>query len=439
MNYIEKYHKEMDEKITELVKKEIECCPEKDIEAIMRRAMNASKGNVNPCLVYAKICELLKDEKIMFKNISHISDIQDHVKDKKEIRFMPQSNGLTIGCYMFMDSNTFDSPESLECRGIAFDAEGKIVSRPLHKFFNVGEKEWLFIDKIMARDDIAGIYDKIDGSMIATAFVDGKLLWRSKKSFNSDVVKLAEQYLTASEVSHIERFALEIAAMGMTAIFELTHPEARIVVNPKEPQLRLIHIRENVSGKYVLLDPLHEVHKIIADYEIPMVEKFTDLSVTELMESLEAMQDREGYVIQFASGDMVKVKCPWYLRLHRSITFLRERDIAVLALNEELDDVKGALTEAGIDLDQVNAVEARLKGILTGIYQEVEDAYICHQHLDRKDFAIANKGHPYFGMLMCRYQGKEVPINEWYGRNKLKEDFSLRVLGNEALSEAING
>ena len=50
----------------------------------------------------------------MFKTIRHISDIQPHVADKREIRFLPQPDGLTIACYTFMDSKTFDSPEAIE-------------------------------------------------------------------------------------------------------------------------------------------------------------------------------------------------------------------------------------------------------------------------------------------------------------------------------------
>jgi RNA ligase len=158
-----------------------------------------------------------------------------------------------------------------------------------------------------------------------------------------------------------------------------------------------------------------------------------------LLMSLEAMQQQEGYVIQFKNGDMVKLKCPWYVRLHRSITFLRERDIAVLALNEELDDVKGALKDAGIDLTAVNEVESRLKTKLLGYEAQIEQVYAQDKELERKDFAIKHKSNPLFGMFMARYLGKEVPLVEWYGRNQLKDDFNLRVLADGALAEAMEG
>jgi len=371
----------------------------------------------------------------MFKRIESIDDVRPFVSGKEEIRFSEHANGITIGCYMFMDSKTFDSPESLECRGIAFDANGKIVSRPLHKFFNIGEKEWLQPELLFARGDVAAIYEKLDGSMIATAWDNG-LLWRSKKSFASDVVGLANEVL--SENPNIVAFASEVASNGMTAIFELTHPEAQIVVEQLEPKMRLLHVRDNVTGEYVMLDPAHGIHGTIARHGIERVKMFP-LSIQDAVSSLAEMSGSEGYVIQFRNGDMVKVKCPWYLRLHKSVTFLRERDIAILSINEELDDVRASLKEVGIDLCAVDEVESRLKHILSGIFNDVEKIYQTGRDLDRKSFAIANKDHPLFGLAMARYLDKDVDVSGWYMKNRLKDEFTMKSLVNRATAEAIDG
>ena len=373
----------------------------------------------------------------MFKEIRTLADLQPFVADKKEIRINQQANGTTMACYMFMDSSTFDSPEALECRGIAFDKEGNVCSRPLHKFFNAGEKEWLSPDKLLARADIARVFEKLDGSMLATAWVDGALVWRSKKSYFSDVVKLAQQFLVTHP--NITEFAQSVASAGLTAIFELTHPQARIVVDPVRPQMRLLHVRDNITGEYVMLDQNHWVHAAIDECNVPLAPVFQGLDVAGVLTSLEGMEYREGYVLQFADGDMVKLKCPWYIRLHRSITFLRERDIALSALNEELDDLKGVLTEAGIDLGPVCEVESRLKARLIGIVDEIDRTCADDASLDRKSFALKHKGHPLFGLLMQQYQGKEAPVKEWFTKNRLKEEFSLRVLADGALAEAMEG
>lgn len=375
----------------------------------------------------------------MNSHIRHRKDLEPHTEGKNEIRFMELPNGVTMCCYMFQDSKTFETKESLECRGIAFDKAGQIVSRPLHKFFNVGEKEWLKPEAILERDDIAAIYEKLDGSMIATAWVDGKLAWRSKKSFESNVVKLTEELLGEPANACIVDFAESCARNGFTAIFELTHPDARIVVSQKKGQLRLLHVRDNLTGEYVTLDPFHPVSNRARELAVPVCPRYTSMEFKESLASLDGMKDMEGYVVQFKDGDMVKMKCPWYLRLHRSITFLRERDIALLALHEELDDVKASLTELGISLESVEEVETRLKNRLTGILDEVEGAYNLDKDLSRKDFAIRHQGHPLFSLMMLRYQGRDLDLSKWFEQKRLKEEFSLRILTDETLSEAMEG
>lgn len=379
----------------------------------------------------------------MFKRIESIDDLRPAVEHKEEIKFHKQPNGITMSMYLFMDSKTFDSPEAIECRGAAFDEKGRIVSRPLHKFFNVGEKDYLAPEKLLARDDIVGIYPKLDGSMIATAWVNGDLAWRSKKSFTSDVVRLTKEFL--SDPAHrdvapaIEEFAFWCAFHGMTAIFELTHPQAQIVVPQDVPRMRLLHVRDNVTGEYVLLNAAHMVQDMVDELDVPQVERL-DMTLQEAIDSLEVMEYNEGYVVQFANGDMVKMKCPWYTRLHRSVTFMRERDIAMLAVNEELDDMKRHMVEVGLNLEKVNEVESRLKETLLEIEREITQVVEQDKGLERKDFAIKNGKHPRFGLIMGRYLGQDVDLRSWYVKSgQLKADFGLKSLLEGAQAEAVEG
>lgn len=371
-----------------------------------------------------------------FPLVHSIGDIRKAVEGKREIRFSEHPNGVTLGCYQFMDSSTFDSPEALECRGIAFGRDGRVISRPLHKFFNMGEKAWLSPSELLRRDDIAWIHDKLDGSMIATAEVDGSLAIRSKKSFDNEVTRLALDILKHSP--ELQSFCEVVMVSGMTAVFEITHPEAQIVVRQDRPRLRLLHVRDNQTGEYVLLDESNDVHGWIRDFGVDCVKRH-EAGLATLLEELEFLKDAEGYVVQFKNGDMCKIKCPWYLRMHKSVTFLRERDIARLALNEELDDVKGSLSEVGIDLSAVEGVERSLKERLLGIMDEVDAICSDGADLDRKSFAIKNSKHPLFGLAMAKYQGKEPGVSDWYGNNRLKTDYSLKVLGGDALKEALEG
>lgn len=376
----------------------------------------------------------------MFKTINTLEDLQPFVADKNEIRFYKQGNGVTMSMYLFMDSKTFDSPEAIECRGTAFDEEGRVVSRPLHKFFNVGEKEHLSPANLLKRsDEVVGVYEKLDGSMVATAWVHGDLAWRSKKTFSSEIVKLTEKFLAEdAEGKRIEEFAYWCAFHGMTAIFELTHPEAQIVVPQDRAQLRLLHVRDNVTGEYVLLNPDHPVQNIVREIPIPRVVSL-NMTLEDVFTAIPNMEMAEGYVVQFKNGDMVKIKCPWYSTIHRGVTFMRERDIATLALNETLDDVKSHMALVGINLAKVNEVEQRLKEKLLAIEDEINAVYEAGKELERKDFATKNKSHPLFGLIMSRYTGADVDLKAWYAKNRLKDEFSLKSLLEGAAAEAAEG
>jgi hypothetical protein len=105
----------------------------------------------------------------MFKNIASIQDIQPFVIAKPEIKWARHTNGVTVGCYMFQDRDTFDSVESLECRGIAFDDQGRVLSRPLHKFFNAGERADVVTPESMAAMGcVYAVYEKLDDIYIWT-------------------------------------------------------------------------------------------------------------------------------------------------------------------------------------------------------------------------------------------------------------------------------
>src|ERR1700677_3700285 len=134
----------------------------------------------------------------MFKVINNINDIKPFVEHKKEISFtrhwLRPGIYCFIGCYNYQDDKTFDSIESLECRGIIFGADGNVVSRPLHKFFNIAEKNTTLEEQLL-RDDLDNQRIKLDGSLIATAYINGRSYLRSRKSFESDVVRLANKFM----------------------------------------------------------------------------------------------------------------------------------------------------------------------------------------------------------------------------------------------------
>lgn len=68
------------------------------------------------------------------------------------------------------------------------------------------------------------------------------------------------------------------------------------------------------------------------------------MSIEQLMNDVRKMTRREGIIIRFADGHMIKVKAEEYVRIHKTIERVAfDRHIVKLILEEELDDVIGLL------------------------------------------------------------------------------------------------
>jgi len=353
-----------------------------------------------------------------FPYITHIDQLKEKVGHMKEIRFMEQENGFTVVCYMISDEDTFHGENAewaRECRGITFDRDGKIASRPLHKFFNVGECEETQKYNLNWAE-IINVMDKRDGSMIHPVLVNDRVVFKSKKSFTSDVAKYANEFLRKNK--NYYDFCEYMLMSNRTPIFEFTAPNSRIVINyGSEPQMKLLHLRDNYTGQYgqFLRDDFMVNH-----HKIEVVDA-VEGEPQELMKGLEDVQGIEGYIFQFADGNMVKAKSKWYLELHRTIVFLRERDIVELVLDEKIDDVKSILSvEDKYQFEKICAIEHDVKNKILSIMENVENVFNENKHLSRKEFAIKLNNLDIFSLLMKKYSGSDINYNEYYKKKYLQ-------------------
>lgn len=361
-----------------------------------------------------------------FPYITHIDQLKEKVGHMKEIRFMKQDNGYTVVCYMISDEDTFQGENAMwarECRGITFYPEGEIASRALHKFFNIGECDETRFENI-EWSNVTSIMNKRDGSMLHPVLVNGETLFKSKKSFTSDVALNANEF--AQKNKGYIAFSEELLFDNKTPIFEFTAPNSRIVINyGSEPHMKLLHIRDNFTGEYI---PKEKYEGWIKYFNIDVIETISG-NPQELFKNLEIIEGIEGYIFQFADGNMIKAKTSWYLELHRNCVFPSYRSLAEMVLNETIDDYKSYLTQVGASHKTVNKIEHQIVTEMNEIEVEVEKLYELNKHLERKEVAIANKDHPYFGLLMQKYSGKEPDVKKFYISKYLKEHFSTEQIG----------
>jgi RNA ligase len=368
----------------------------------------------------------------MFPYIQHIDQLKEKVGHMKEIRFMEQENGFTVVCYMISDKDTFHGENAWwarECRGITFDRNGNIVSRPLHKFFNIGECEETRLENLDWNKIVATL-DKRDGSMVHPVLVDGNVCFKSKKSFTSDVALAANKFADVNK--NYYQFSDSLLKAGLTPTFEYTAPNSRIVINyGSEPQMKLLHVRNTYSGKYFLagmdIEEEEFVHNLISKFNIELIDQVnSEMTNQELVKNLETVEGIEGYIFQFADGNMVKAKSKWYLELHKTIVFLRERDIAELVLDEKIDDIKSMIDDV-LQLEKINKIEHDVKMKILQISDAVEKMFKENAHLSRKDFAIKFKNSDMFSLLMKRYLTADIDYVSFFKKNYLHE-YSLEQI-----------
>lgn len=376
----------------------------------------------------------------IFPTINHIDDLRPRVADKEEIRFTLQPNGTIVGCYMVSMTSTFDNMWAKECRGIVFDSAGLVIARPLSKFHNVGEKEATRVENL-DWTKVARVMDKRDGSMIHTVVTKDGFALKSKKSFTSDVAIAATKWVTARP--NYVSFCDDITDVGYTAIFEYTAPTARIVLYYPEEMMTLLHIRDNATGEY--LSP-KELERWAVGYGIPVVQEVNDFWWTmsdagvpttrefnfeALMAAVHTREGVEGWIVQFESGEMVKVKTKWYMDRHRVMTFIRERDIARLAVHEGLDDVKAMLVDEGADITEIEAIERRVVADLNTLQASIDEGVASVKGLSFKDAALklqAGTAHPNFSLIMATLRGKEPDLKQYFLNRMLDVGYTLRQL-----------
>jgi RNA ligase len=345
-----------------------------------------------------------------FPVIKNIADVLPAIDGRQEF-VVAEKDGYTVINYNVMFEDTFgaaklhqwnkasrppenwkdyftldrDSALRRECRGIIFDSKtGDIIRRPFHKFFNVNEREETQDHRIDLSRPHA-ILEKLDGSMIAPFIVNDEMIWGTKMGA-TDVAKPVEEFVKNNP--RYEQFAYDcIVNRRCTPIFEWCSRKQRIVLDYKEDQLVLTAARDYLTGKYVSLDHLNGWGK---HWDIPVVRAFEpQTNMKAFLDYVAGLEDLEGFVVRFDDGHMVKLKCHWYLQIHRAKeAILQDRNIVELILDEHLDDVKAHLPTE--DRDRLTQFESDFNAATMRVVGKIVSQLMAIQiaNVSRKDFAL---------------------------------------------------
>lgn len=132
-----------------------------------------------------------------------------------------------------------------ECRGLVFYSDGQLMSRPFHKFFNLGEKpETADLNLSVSHE----LLIKEDGSFIRPLHVGGKMIWGTKMGF-TEVGEKATFFANKNE--NYVRFGKHCMENNLTPIFEYVAPDNKIVISYEKENLILLAVRDNFTGSYL--------------------------------------------------------------------------------------------------------------------------------------------------------------------------------------------
>ena len=327
-----------------------------------------------------------------FPTIRNISDVLPAIEGRDEF-VVAVKEGYTVINYNVMMADTFDCNIRRECRGIIFDTEsGEIIRRPYHKFFNVNEREETQ-DNVVDLSQSHAILEKLDGSMIAPFVVNGEMIWGTKMGA-TEVAEPVEKFI--EDHSNYRQFAKFVISRGYTPIFEWCSRKQRIVLDYKEDQLILTAIRDLTTGRYMSWDLVTNTADL---YFIPVVGKWEtgvdmdNKTMSSFVSYVRDLEDVEGFVVRFSDGHMIKLKCDWYVQIHKAKEkILQDRNIVELILDDKLDDVMAHLPQEDRDRLSQFANEFYIACADTAYMLANDLDWIREQDMDRKTFALEHAG-----------------------------------------------
>lgn len=197
--------------------------------------------------------------KYQFPLITRLDDVLPAIEGCKEI-IVADRGDHTIVNYVVVGPDTFPPVRTVndairrECRGLIFSKDGSIIRRPLHKWFNINEREETLAHNI-AWDDPFVVMEKLDGSSISSFVLNGELQFGTRMGV-TDVALQVVPYV--EQRPKLTQFCLEMSVRSYTPIFEWTSPQQRIVLDYHEDKMTLLAIRHIHTGLYASLQSIQD-------------------------------------------------------------------------------------------------------------------------------------------------------------------------------------
>ena len=263
---------------------------------------------------------------------------------------------------------------NLEARGIIIDDTGRIICRPMAKFFNLGERPESSLENLPDASYI--VYEKLDGSC-GNAYVSyDRIQVATPGSMSSDQAIWASNWLN----KHLMDLSPGLWAQfkeelkKCTPVFEILWPDnpgSNVVNYGQREELVLLAIRLH-NGEEI--SP-HMVDAFAEKYRLSRPKEYNIELANDMDKHIE--KNAEGYVIYYPStGLRVKVKSDLYKMLHKMLDQLSPKGILELIRGREYRTMVKLLEECSPELArQADDISASLRRKFFGLKAEAEYGY----------------------------------------------------------------
>ena len=323
------------------------------------------------------------------------------------VKVHPEYNNLYQFKYNQIESQMSNSVVQ-QCRGVVLDRDQnwKVVCHIFNKFFNLHELHAALIDWNTAK-----VFSKEDGSLIQVFWYDGE--WQMTTSGSPDGSGNVGDYgFTFRDLFwdcwNDLKYQLP-ENKDLSYAFELCTKYNRIVVNHDKSRIVFLGARHNEYG-YELW-PQH----IGQFYNWEIVKQF-DFGYTDEIEialqKMDGMQ-QEGFVV-FDGTNRVKMKCEDYVRKHRLVSSMSQRNLIDIIRQNETEELLAYFPEWEKEHDNLKIEYESLVHSIESVYNKSKNIR------SQKDFARAIKTHRFSGCMFQLRNKKVSSVRDYLQKMNIK-------------------
>ncbi len=276
----------------------------------------------------------------MMKNKFDLNKLNEYVNLGKFTVEKHEKEDIYIYGYSQVDSNSYNKIKwdstNINLRGLIVDSKGNVLSRTFQKFFtfrNYVSEDTVLLSENQVRKIKSNkfrIFEKVDGTFTILYWVNNTPYLATQRSFKSP------KAIKATEILHKKyNYTFDKLDRDKTYIFEAIYPETKVLVDyGMEEQLFLLGIIDTKTG----------VEEELKDIGFPIAKEYTkDFSYLNRLDQIQNLNlpNMEGFVIKFDDGLRIKVKFPWYEKVHKVFNQIIAYKNASFQLEEQLKNMLG--------------------------------------------------------------------------------------------------